>query len=287
MVVRPIIPLRQLWDGFSPCGFNEGVFVFFKGYIDESYGPGQNVFAISCLLAKGKHWQEMERVWKLHLNAKNKELTKAGRPAISRYHASDCSGRRGEFDGWSLQERDAFVIGLFSIFRKVPMHTVVFNVQLNELCEVFPEWSSDRLEAAYELLTGFLMFLIGEDFEKFRQGVPVNITLFHDQTAGNGKYDPAILRSFNRQVNDPKFKYGNLFTTIAPQRWQHCIALQPADLVAFESFKEAERRLEGRKRRKSLDELIRMDTFGIHSKRFQKEALHKLRNYLEDKRSSG
>jgi len=281
----PYTPLRLLWDGFNPAGFEQGNFVIFRGYIDESYDANQNVFALSCLIARGKTWYEMERKWKLHLAAKNKQLLKAGRPTISRYHASDCSGRRNEFDGWSHEERDSFVRGLFRILKQAPVHTVVFDVQLDEVCEVFPEWSKDRIETAYNVLTGFLMYMIGEDFEKIPRPHAMywkdsKITLFHDRTGGNGRYDPAILRVFNQQMGDPEFPYRKWFTTIAPMSWEDCIALQPADLVAFECFKEAEARIEARKSRKSFKALLDMAAFGIHSKGFDKESLLKMRAHL-------
>jgi hypothetical protein len=252
--------------------------------IDESYDSNQNVFALSCLIARGKTWYEMERKWKLHLAAKNKQLLKAGRPLISRYHASDCSGRRNEYDGWSHEERDAFVLGLFGIFKQTPVHTVVFDVQLDEVCEVFPEWSKDRMETAYNVLTGFLMYMIGEDFEKIPRDPSYHkeakIALFHDRTGGNGKYDPGILRVFNQQMNDPNFPHRKWFTTIAPMSWEDCIALQPADLIAFECFKEAEARIAARKSRKSFRALLDMKAFGIHSKGFDKESLVKMRQHL-------
>lgn len=65
------------------------MFVILRGYMDESYGKEQNVFSFSCLMARGKDWDEMERRWKLHIRAKNRFLEKYGRETISRYHASD------------------------------------------------------------------------------------------------------------------------------------------------------------------------------------------------------
>ena len=223
----------------------------------------------------------MERQWKLHLRAKNKTLKRAGRPLISRYHASDCSSRHGEFEGWSHDERDAFVLGLFEIFRRIPFHTVVFNTQLDELCEVFPEWANDRLDAAYGLLTTFNLYLIAQEFTAFaRNGRTPRITLFHDRTAADGRYDPTILKAFNRQISKPDFPYRDYFTTIAPLRWDQCIALQPADLVAFECFKQAQAKLDGREPRRSFKALLNMENFGIHSKTFPKSGLLKLRKEM-------
>ncbi len=257
----------------------------FSGYIDESYEHGQNIFALSCILAKDSDWFEFKRKWKRHLTAKNRELEKSGRPTISRYHASDCSSRHGEFEGWTRDERDSFVRSLFLTFKQVPTFTVAFDVQLDELCEIFPEWSSDRLEAGYELLTTFLILVIGRDFEQFRrQGTNkvVKINLFHDRTGGKGSYDPAIERAFKRLMNDTTFAHREKFTSISPRSWLDCVALQPADLVAFECLKEAQARLATRGSRKSILALLDMSNFGIHSKTFNKDALKKFREMIDD-----
>jgi hypothetical protein len=266
-------------------GVCKGKFVLFRGYIDESFDSKQNIFALSCILAKGSDWMEFERKWKLHLAAKNRELKKADRPLISRYHASDCSGRYGEFEGWSRDERDKFVLGLFQVFSQVPTFTVVYDVQVDELCgvfcEAFPDMAKDRLEATYHWLTTFMLIQIGKDLNgTTKNGSAIRFKLFHDQTGGNGRYDPTILRAFNKLMNDKTFSHREKFTKIAPLRWQDCIALQPADLVAFECFKQAEARLEARKSRKSFDALLNLGSFGIHSKTVNKEALEHLRELL-------
>lgn len=274
-----MIPLRELWEGFNPAGFSNGKFVLFRGYIDESYGGAEDVFALSCLIAKGKDWNDMMRAWKLHLHAVNKKLKKQSRPLISRYHASDCSSRHGEFEGWSVQEQIDFSLGLFGIFKRVPVHAVGYVVDLGELSEVFPDDNNDRLKTAYSIMTKFVMFTIGQDFHDLNQGRLPSLTLFHDYTAG-GKYDPTILESFNKLKFDPSFPYASYFTTIAPLSWKDCIALQPADLVAYEVFKEAERQVQARKRRKSFEALLNLDTFGIHVKNFTKQKLEELREVL-------
>jgi len=259
--------------------------VIFKGYIDESYGSDKNIFALSCIVAAGKDWSEIERKWKLHLNAKNKSLAKQGRPLITRYHASDCSSRHGEYEGWTHDERDTFVKGLFLIFKQVPTFTFVFDVQFNELCETFPEYADDPLGAAYFWLTKFLMLTISRDFKTFNpHNRVIKITLFHDRTSGNSDYDETILRSFNSLINDDTFTGREMFTTIAPLSWKDCVALQPADLLAFENFKQAQAKLEARDSRKSFKALLDMDNFGIHSKTLNKIAMEKLKEMIENAR---
>jgi len=280
------IPLRELWEGFNPIGAREGVFVVFRGYMDESCDKDQNLFVLSCLIAIGKDWFEMERSWKLHLAAKNRQLKREGRTLLSRYHATDCNGLHGEFTGWTPEEQIEFVKGLFGIFKRGGgVHAVGYDINLDDLCEVFPEWAGDRLEAAYYALTKFVMFTIGEDFTRMGKDKPAKVTLFHDRTA-NGKYDPTILRAFNEQVLDANFDFAHYFTTIAPLTWQDCIALQPADLVAFEVFKDTQLRLEAKRRRKSFTALLDLDEFGVHTRSFTKEILVQMREQMRNRELS-
>jgi hypothetical protein len=126
------------------------------------------------------------------------------------------------------------------------------------------------------------MHTIGEDFKKLdKSRKQSKITLFHDKTA-NGKYDPIIRRQFNSTSTHPGFEYANLFTTVAPLKWQDCILLQPADLVAFEVFRQAQNFYEGRKNRKSYEALIALKTFGVHLRSFRsKEGMQRFRDRVK------
>jgi len=255
----------------------KGCLVLITGYIDESYDNAKKLFALSCVLGESKTWLEMERKWKLHLSAKNKQLKKAGRPLISRYHATDCNGRYREFKGWTEAERNEFVLSLFRILKRTPLHTIAYDIDLDNLCDVFPEALGDRLELAYHLLIDFLIYTIGEDFHQLGSSRHLKIKLFHDRTA-DGRYDSVISNSFAQAVSKPGFAYAPYFTTIEPVTWKECIALQPADLVAFEMFREAQQKTKGFNSRKSFGALLNMESFGIHTKSFVgKETMLKLR----------
>jgi len=144
------------------------------------------------------------------------------------------------------------------------------------MCEVFPEASRDRLRAAYSILTKFLISSIGHD-----QGAldPTGkITLFHDRC----DYDAVILQSFNQLVRDPAFPYRAYFKSIAPLSWEDSIALQPADLVAYEVFKETERRLTKPEKQtsKALLGLLDLPAFGIRSRTLDRDTLFEIKATL-------
>jgi hypothetical protein len=81
------------------------------------------------------------------------------------------------------------------------------------------------------------------------------VAIIHDRTTG---YDGVILDAFNFMMNDLALpKYRQLFTTITPMRWQDCIRLQPADMIAFDTFKLLDGTINSSgKMRRSLQALV-------------------------------
>jgi hypothetical protein len=251
--------------------------VHLRGYIDESVDKKQNIFTLACLMSTGKEWRELERAWKIYLAGWNKRLKKLNRPPITRYHASNCRNLKGEFEGWSTDEQRELTKGLLSVLkRSARTNTIAYDTNLADVCEVFPEASRDRLRAAYSILTKFLISSIGHD-----QGAldPTGkITLFHDRC----DYDAVILQSFNQLVRDPAFAHRAYFKSIAPLSWEDSIALQPADLVAYEVFKETERRLTKPEKQtsKALLGLLDLPAFGIRSRTLDRDILFEIKATL-------
>ena len=273
------IPLRELWDRFNPIGFEQGIFVILRGYIDESYNKDRTVFVLSCLLSTGSEWAHIVNKWKRCLRHKNKELVTAGRKPISRYHASESNARDNEFEGWNKDELREFSIKLISILGGRGTDTAAYCVNLNELRNIFMEKAKeDVLVPAYDLLTQYVVTELGSRYERVLDQ-NVKITLFHDWA---GKYNAVISNAFSRLIDQPDFRFKSLFTTIAPLHWEDCIALQPADLVAFEMMKAEQQRLVGRKAlRPSLQSLIDLGNFGVQKYTLTKTTLLALKKVAD------
>jgi hypothetical protein len=73
--------------------------------------------------------------------------------------------------------------------------------------------------------------------------------------------------------NDPTFKCADNFSSLVPMRWQDCLLLEPADLIAYENFKEADGRKSDRRRRKSLELLLDLKSFGGTAKKIDQDTL--------------
>ena len=252
-----------------------------KGYIDESYN--ERMFTLSAVLASGLSWAWFESDWKKRIAARNKVLKKEGRPQISRFHASDLSNLKGEFEGWTTDEQIAFMQDLIGVFRK-SKHMILsaYSLPLDLFVAEFPEWKKKVLPSAYSILLKFLMFETATEYEKAktRGSVrPIQIALIHDRSP----YDAVLLRAFNQMLDDQGFEGRKYFLSITPLAWEQCIPLQAADLLAYEHMKDADRRVTGspRQQRKSLAALLDLPSLGGRTHRFDAQSLHKLRLSLE------
>ena len=106
------------------------------------------------------------------------------------------------------------------------------------------------------------MLEIGAWLHKAKRKVRLN--LFRDRCP----CDALILETFNVVKYDPMFRYRETFTSLKPMSWEDCTPLQPADLCAYEAFKEACRLTASpnRNRRKSLETLLKIGKFGTKAK---------------------
>lgn len=255
--------------------------LLFRGFIDESHDPDPvpKVFNLTCVATHDSMWSWFEMAWMNVLETKNEELKKQNRRQISRYHAADCSSLRGEFKGWSVDEQIEFSRNLFKVFRTHPVHVHSYDMPLQLMVQHIPETASKPVGFAYMILLMMLMDQIGK--ETLRLYPDDKIALYHDHCA----YDGALADAFGQMVDGSIFRSHNLdrFVSITPERWQNCVLLQAADMIAYENFKEGMRKHypSGRNRRKSLDALLDLDAISGRASGFTLEAIQELKSTID------
>jgi hypothetical protein len=250
-----------------------------RGYIDESYDGEElpRMFSLTCTMSQASEWFWIEMAWQKCLDEKNISLSEQGRPRIWRYHSVDINNFRGDFAGWDGIERLAFCEKLLGVLSRHTMRYEGCLINIHELVEEWPEANSDPKGYAYEILLGFLMIRIGKSMSRLPNS---KITLFHDRCS----YDGIFLSAFNNLMSDPTFIYKHSFTTIAPMGWEDCVALQPADLIAYENFKEGYRLLPNgrpRARRKILNEIRSLESFSQRLALVTRENIRELKGLTD------
>jgi hypothetical protein len=61
------------------------------------------------------------------------------------------------------------------------------------------------------------------------------VAIIHDWAGAH--YNAVIQKAFSTLRDDPRFAQRDLFVSCTPMKWQDCVLLQPADLIAFDTRK--------------------------------------------------
>jgi len=250
--------------------------VLLRGVIDESYNV--KVFTLSCLIAQGSKWMWLSNDWKKVLKRWNSRLKTEGRSPISRYHAADCSNRVREFEGWSVQEQIDFTVELIGVLKRYDLDMMAFSLDLREFAAAFPyvKKGDETLISLYRLATRFLVLEMGE---RYCQLPTTRLALIHDRCA----YDGVMVDIFRMTLEQESFQYRGCFSTLVSMAWEECIPLQPADLIAYENFKDSLRQLEPRDRRKSLEAILDLGKLGGHTRWVGREGMLAIKDVIENK----
>jgi len=97
------MPFDVLASIALPSGSSEGVFVMLKGYFDDSgTHADSDVVVVGGLIGTVAQWQAFEADWLAKLAE-----PLPGKPPLKSFHLSPCKAGKGEFEGYSLAERDA------------------------------------------------------------------------------------------------------------------------------------------------------------------------------------
>jgi len=190
------------------------------GYCDESFGQ-EGISGYSCIFSEGSTWLYLCWEWEKVIERTNVRLASQGRKTISRYHASDCSSRKGEFEGWSTEEDQIpFSQALFAVLRRFPLNAVGVTLDTRELVREIPE-AANRVEAfTYAILMLYMMMEVGRFFAEYRD-IDARIALTHERC----KYDGILQQCFNSMIERQDLLYKNHFLSLTADGWENCTEL--------------------------------------------------------------
>ena len=143
------------------------------------------------------------------------------------------------------------------------------------LVQEFPETAPNPIGFAYITLLTHMMDRIGDTtLSIYKEDV---ISLHHDRC----DYDAVLQEQFMGLVaEDSNFKHRTRFASLTSETWQDCLLLQPADLIAYENFKESMRVHSNRDRRGSLAAIIDLDAVSGRSKGFTQQGIREMKSII-------
>jgi hypothetical protein len=212
------------------------MFAVLSAYIDDSASNDGRVLCAGGWLCHDDDWEPIEDEWESRVEMERRNSVKKGFPPISRYHAADCSSLRGEFDrskGWDNERQRRFTKRLIETITSKRKHLII-GFALSASMDNFQIAYRNRKIAEKNVYRHLLLqfgVLVGEFMAAHCPDERVSI--FYDHVLS----EPA--RYAYLTLKDDDCPYHDLYVTMAPLTWKDAIALQPADLLAYEGQKAA------------------------------------------------
>jgi hypothetical protein len=226
-----------------------------EAYIDESYNS--RTFCVGGWLAPVEKWSVIQKSWKQRVDFERSMSIKKGFRPISRYHASDCSSLKAEFDrskGWDEARQIRFSKKLLEIISKHKPIGIVMGGSVDDYLHHFVDDNTPKKwkDGLYKFCICVVMDQIAEVMSAYFP--EEKVTVYYDR----GKFSGMADKAFRSMKDDPRnADVSKYFVTMAPMGWEDCIPLQPADLLAFEGLKRVDGSLNGDDAiRKSLQALL-------------------------------
>ena len=198
----------------------DGCVAVIKIYMDESgTHDGSPVVTVGAYFGKPKAWAEFTRKWNFFK-----------RP-IRVFHSSDSANLRGEFKGWSPEDRDAIVVHLTRCLRESSLGGMAAGINMRD----FNEALSGRPD---------LVDLFGSPYITCFQWVVQQIVDLADNAHGHqtlaffheqNDFQVEALKAFEWVRQSRKNHRGDM--AIAFGSKERYVPLQAADMLAYEANK--------------------------------------------------
>ncbi len=207
-------------------------------YLDESWDA--STMCVGGWLCNVSSWRLIQGKWERHIQRENKTSLKLNLQLISRYKAADLGCRKGEFDGWTKQREVAFTKNLIDVLRMRNPRSrpigIACGISFGDMLAASREWDRDHSRhkwerAAYRLCMLSCLRMVLETMTVLYPEEKVAVV--HD----HGKFNGPALSAFNAVKANPTIRNREALLTVTAKGWEDCVALQPADMMAFEARK--------------------------------------------------
>jgi hypothetical protein len=199
-------------------------------YCDESYDPKNktpDAYVVGGLAAEESVWKKIERSW----NWKNKRV------GVGCFHAVDLNAHTYEFSGWTRQRAKRYSRSLLKILIKQrrQLQAVSVGVLAKDYEQIINEDGRRRLGHPYILCFKECIALLAEELHRPQNGwsQDVKVSVILEQN----KFQAEAINVFYKMKAHPKWRAAYRLGTCASGSREQFVALQPADLIAYETFR--------------------------------------------------
>ncbi len=194
-------------------------------YCDESYDSPQNRplnYCVAGLLGDEATFRKLESNW-LGINH---------RCGVKRSHAAPLNARDGEYLGWDIRKQQQYSKRLLRALQKRggALQVTSIGIHADSYRHLFSVEAQERFGHPYIACFKMCIAMLASYMRKLPEDHRLSVIFEQNELSAD------IVRAFNL-LKTLDQELGSRLATCTPGQWDKHVALQPADLVAYESMR--------------------------------------------------
>ena len=166
-------------------------------------------------------WRKLERKWK-------RRVRKAG---VSRFHAAPLNCYDGEFESWKgTNKSKEFVVPLLNIIKHRQLVGFSFAMFIDDYKKCTSQAAKDKLGTPYLCCFKHCIAMAAQTMDMPPED---KFAVIIDR---NPEEKEAV-KLFYRIKDDSTVPYRHRLASCEPGSWEEYVPLQPADMIAYDTFK--------------------------------------------------
>lgn len=230
-----MIPIREIAGIVHPEIRERRALMFFRFYCDESYDGkafDPDFFTISGFFSDQPTWEEVEEDWQV-INL---------RYGVSAFHATELNGRTGEYEDWCKSKACEYSAELLHAINRQKRRMRAYNcgIRGDHYRRIISNEGQIKLGHPWICCFQSCVAMIAKDMETLPIADSFSVIM-----ARENRFDLLAVSAFGQMAVNPLFPYRHRLMTCTPAPSDKVIALQVADLMAYEYYKRLRQHRQG------------------------------------------
>lgn len=249
--------------------------VIFKFYCDESHDSPSSKktepksYVVGGFFGGQGTWEKVERRWK----------ERNERAGVSRYHASHLNARTWEYEGWTKRQAKIYSKGMLKVLKDQhhDLHGLSCGLFVDAYRRIISPEGQLKMGHPYLVCFKTVIAVVAQQMDEAGYDQNDRFAVIVDR----GEFELDAVRAFDAMKGDSKFKFKHRLESCTPGAAEDFLGLQPADFVAYETFRLLHERRKGPvEMRKSLASML--GTTGFLSYQFGEKTLHRIKDSVHN-----
>jgi hypothetical protein len=251
----------------------------FKFFCDESHDsapkrkPGDpptnpKSYVVGGFFADEDTWNKIERGWKRRNHMEG----------VPRFHAAHLNAGTYEYEGWTKQRRLIYSKEILSILKAQhrKLHGISIGMHVDAYRQVINPEGQVKMGHPYLVCFKSTIAAVAEQMEHAHYPYADRFAVIVDR----GDMEVEAVKAFYAMKDNPRFIYGHRLATCTPGDATDFIGLQPADFVAYETFRLMHGKRNGAAQMRAAFATM-LGTTGFLGRVFEEVSLNRIKDLVD------